>query len=126
MKTKPFTIQYWEDDTNLRETSWNAKFLDSIKKNYNLGHQHAVLFVNKAQDRFRIVACFFGLPVLIIPPVDPANRLSIYLEVSRYMRSFSSSNEITRYVDTEIERTQERIERRKRLAKKAAKKRKRS
>lgn len=83
----------YEVDANLREVSWNQLFLESAKKDYKLKHGEAVLYRNRAQDRWRMVACFYGLAVLILPPVDKEARLSLDLEISRFLRQMSSGFE---------------------------------
>ena len=87
--SSPISIVAGEDNTNLREVTWNQRFLDAVKNAYKLRHGQAVLYRNAAQDRWRLVACFYGMAVLILPPIDPQERLSLDLEVSRFLRKFS-------------------------------------
>ena len=119
MSKSPINIIGYEEDANLRTVGWNQGFLDRVKREYNLQHGHAVLFVNKAQDRFRLVACFYNLAVLVLPPTEAENRLSIYLKVSLFLRKFSNKfSDALELLDRQIEKTETRIKRRSRLAKK--------
>lgn len=121
----PISIVHVEDDANLRTVSWNQGFLDEVKDEYRLTHGKAVLYVNVAQDRFRLVVCFYGMAMLLLPPITDADRrLSLYLQVSQYLRKFSGYAKLQSFLSDQIENTKERIERRKRLAQ-AAKKRRR-
>lgn len=115
----PIKIIDVEEEANLLQVSWNQKFLEKIKDEYKLTHRQAVLFVNKAQDRFRLVACFYGLAVLVLPPVNPENRLSLYLKVSQFLRKFSVNKEVGESIDFEIETAKRRVARRAEAAKKA-------
>lgn len=116
----PIKIIDVEEDTNLLQVSWNQTFLEKVKDEHSLKHREAVLFINKAQDRFRLVACFYGLAVLILPPVNPENRLSLYLKVSQFLRKFSIRGSVTEMIDLEIETAERRIKRRAAAAKKAS------
>jgi len=111
--TTPFEIVEYVENANLREVSWNETFLETVRVSHSLKHRTAVLFVNKAQDRFRLVANFFGVSVLILPPIDPADRTSLYLKISRYLKKFSSRFASgVKFLDAQIETSQERIRRR--------------
>lgn len=116
----PIKIVDVVEDTNLLQVSWNQKFLEKTKNAHGLKHRDAVLFINRAQDRFRLVACFYGLAVLILPPVNPENRLSLYLKVSQFLRKFSIVGSVTEMIDFEIETANRRIKRRAAAAKKAS------
>jgi hypothetical protein len=123
-RTSPVNIIAVEEDANLREVSWNQRFLDRVKEEHSLRHCQAVLFVNVAQDRFRLVVNFYSMACLLLPPIDPANKLSVYLEVSRYLRKFNSYKKVLDLIDGQIENAKTRIERRQKQARKAKKKRK--
>jgi hypothetical protein len=123
----PINIIHVEEDANLRHVSWNQTFLDAVKDSFRLTHGKAVLYVNIKQDRFRLVVCFYGMAMLLLPPITDADRkLSLYLNVSKYLRKFSSGKygKLHAFLDAQIKDTQVRIERRKKLAKKATKRRK--
>lgn len=113
-KNSPIEIIEVEEDANLRLVSWNQEFLDELKDQYLLKHGQAVLFVNKAQDRFRIVVCFYGMAMLLLPPITDAERkLSLYLVVSQYLRKFSTKYAgMMEYLDAQVEATQVRMDRR--------------
>jgi hypothetical protein len=100
-------------DANLRETSWNQRFLETVAGDHNLKHREAVLYSNKKNDRYRLVARWHGLSVLILPPIDPAAKLTMHLMVSRFLRSFCSTDALLGNVREQIVMTQERIARRK-------------
>jgi len=121
----PLRIIEVEEDTNLRTISWNQRFLDKVKDQKSLKHGQAILYVNVAQDRFRLVVNFYGMAMLLLPPVTDADRrLSLYLRVSQYLRKFSGFAKLQGFLSEQIESTKERIERRKKLAKTAKKRRK--
>lgn len=117
------SIVAYKDEQNLIKVTWNQKFLEQIKREYTLKHQDAVLFVNKAEDRFRIVACFYGLAVLVLPPTESEQRLSLFLKVSQFLRRFSNTEKMNTYLTNEIELTKDRLERRATEAEVASKKR---
>lgn len=121
----PIDIVEFVDDANLREVSWNQKFLDQTKVAHGLKHRQAVLFCNKAKDRFRLVACFYSMAVLILPPTRAEERLSLYLTVSQFLRKFKIGGEVGEHIENEIVHVQDRIGKRKKLAKTAQKKRRR-
>ena len=113
MSTPPIEIVGYEEESNLIEITWNQKFLEAVHKEYNLKHREAVLYVNAAQDRFRLVACFYGLPVLVLPPTCPEERLSLYLKVSMFLKKFTTKyQDLTKALNSEIKQTTKRIERR--------------
>jgi len=123
--TAPIDIVGFEEDTNLREVSWNQKYLDGVKAEWKLKHCQAILYVNKAHDRFRLVVCFYGFALLMLPPVNHEERISLYLKVSQFLRRFAKYGDAVKLLDSEIESTHARIERRKKMAASAAKKRRR-
>lgn len=118
----PFEIVEMVEGANLLEVSWNQRFLESVLIQNNLKHRQAVLFVNKAQDRFRLVVNFFGLACLILPPVNPNARLSLYLKVSQFLKQFWANKDVIAYLDEEIARVDGLLEKRKEALKHVAKK----
>lgn len=120
-KASPIDIVAFEPDSNLREVSWNQTFLEETKEEYGLKHGQAVVFCNVAQDRFRLVAVFYGLAVLVLPPIDPAEKHSLYLKISQFLRRFKVHDEVAEKLEAEGRVAKIRIERRKNLAAKAAK-----
>jgi hypothetical protein len=117
-------IVAYEDEQNLTKITWSQRFLEQVKTEYKLKHKQAVLFTNKAEDRFRLVACFYGLAVLVLPPTEPEQRLSLYLKVGQFLRRFSNTEKMNTYLSNEIELTKDRIERRASVAKSVSKNRK--
>jgi hypothetical protein len=94
--------------------------LEETKETYKLKHTQAVLFINLARDRFRLVACFYNFAVLMLPPVDSQDRISLYLKVSQFLKNFADSPKPSRVLDQQIESATARVEQRKRLAAAAA------
>lgn len=120
MSESPFEITRYVENANLREISWHDRFLAECKETHHLRHRQAVLFVNKAQDRFRLVANFFGMAVLILTPIDPEDRTSLYLKISRYLKKFKIKfADGIQFLDAQIETAQDRIKRRQVAARKA-------
>lgn len=116
----PIKIVGYEENANLREVNWNQRFLEKVKDEYNLQHKQAVLYINTTKDRFRLVANFFDLAVLILPPIDPADQISLYLKISEFLKKFSVGfGDAIEFLDHEIDNSQKRINRRKKLAEKA-------
>ena len=124
-QSSPLTIVGYEDNCNLRELSWNTKTLEKLKTSYDLAHGEAVIFANEARTKFRLVASFFGMPMLILPPIDPEDKTSLYLKEAQFLRKFRMhSKEVLECIDSEIERAQARIQKRKKQASKALQSRK--
>lgn len=116
----PLTIVGYEDGCNLRNLSWNKRALEKVKNSYDLLHGEAVIFANTARTRFRLVASFYGMPMLILPPIDPLDRTSLYLKEAQYLRKFRIDNEdLVECLNAEIEMAEERIRNRKRIATRA-------
>ena len=108
----PLNFIAYAEDSNLKEVNHNAQCLQRIAKEHGLRkHCDAVLLTNKAEDRFRVVAMFYSLPVLILPPVHPEHRLSLYLQVGQWLRKFVPHGSMRNYVDEQIKETKVRIER---------------
>lgn len=123
-QTSPLTIVGYEDNCNLRELSWNETVLEKVKRDHNLAHGEAVIFANEARTRFRLVASVFGMPMLILPPIDPEDKTSLYLKEARFLRRFRMhSKEVLECIDAEIEKAETRIKNRKKQAAKALQKR---
>ena len=121
----PIYIIAYKDNTDLREVSWNQKYLDSIKKEYDLKHCQSVLFINIARDRFRLVVCFYGFAMLLLPPTNSADRISLYLKIGDFLKRFAGRfDDAINLLDREIELASQRLERRKHMALKAQSKRK--
>ena len=108
----PIRIVAYEVDANLREVSWNQLFLEAVRHDYKLKHGEAVLYRNVAQDRWRMVAVFYGLAVLVLPPVDKEARLSLDLEISRFLRNMTRGfEEGMELVKEQIKETEVRLAR---------------
>jgi hypothetical protein len=115
-KAKPtITLVGCEEDADLRYVGWNKAFLSD----HTLKSGEGILYVNRAQDRFRIVANLSGKAVLLLPPVDKEARLSVHLEVSRYLRRLCSlSGALSEdLLDLYVESATERFKRRQAAAK---------
>ena len=118
INSSPFKIVDMVDDTNLRTVSWNQIFLEHTRTEYKLRHRDAVLFVNVARDRFRLVVNYFGLACLILPPIDNADRLSIYLKVAKFLKAFWLRDPVSTNIDAEITRLETVIKDQQKLVKK--------
>jgi hypothetical protein len=122
----PLTIVGHEEDTNLRNVSWNQRFLEGEAQRYNLRHGHAIVYTNVARSKVRLVAVFYGMAVLMLPPVDEASKVSLYLQINEFLRKFQAHKAVADFLDTEITEAQERMKRaieRKKLAAAATRKR---
>jgi hypothetical protein len=110
----PINVVAYEEDANLNEVSWSQLFLESVRKDYKLKHNEAVLYRNVARDRWRLVVCFYGLAVLVLPPVDKEARLSLDLEVSRFIRKMTGNEfeEGMEMIERQIADTTTRLKRR--------------
>jgi hypothetical protein len=124
----PLTLVGYEDDMDLRSISWNQDLLEQEAREYKLKHGEAVVYSNVAQTKVRLIAVFYGMAVLILPPIDPADKISLYLKVNQFLRLFKdgTAGVMIGHLDKEIAGAQERLERikkRKALAAQAAKRR---
>jgi len=119
----PLTIMGFEECIDLRTVSWNQNVLEGTAREWNLGHGQAVIFSNAARNKIRLVAVFYGMAVLILPPIDPADKISLYLKINEFLHKFSQQHvSITNHIDNEIGEARARLERqnkRREMAKKA-------
>ena len=127
----PIRIVRSVSEVNLNTVSHNQRNLMRIVRSHEretqrkMRHCEAICYSNKTYDKFRLVVMFFSIPVLILPPIDPEDKLSLYLVISRFLRKFSANSEVTAYLDQEIEEAEDRInvsKARKANAKKAVRK----
>lgn len=84
----PLELVGWEKETDLRTVSHSAKWLIAqTTKLYKLKNGQAILYSNKAEDRFRAVQLINGLPVVILFPIDEtyALRRRLYLEIASWL-----------------------------------------
>ena len=122
----PLTIVGHEEDINLRTVSWNQRFLEREARRYSLRHGQAVVYTNVARSKVRLVAVFYGMAVLLLPPVDAASKVSLYLKINEFLRKFQAHKGVLDFLYSEITEAQERLQRaeeRKKLAAAASKKR---
>ncbi|MCJ7760690.1 hypothetical protein MUP59_06055 [Candidatus Bathyarchaeota archaeon] len=118
----PLTLMGFEENTDLRTVSWNQGVLEDTAKSWNLKHGQAVIFSNAARNKIRLIAVFYGMAVLILPPIDPADKISLYLKVNEFLHKFTKNVAITDHINSEIDEARARLERqheRKAMAKKA-------
>jgi len=108
--SSPLSIVGYKDDQDLRYVTWNQNFLTYVATDAHLKHREAIVYCNVAKNRVRIVAVFYGLPVLILPPIDPSDRISLYLKINEFLRKFSGTKKATEFFDTEISSAKERLE----------------
>jgi hypothetical protein len=123
----PLTIVGHEEDTNLLHVCWNQRFLEKEARYFKLQHGEAVVYTNVARDRVRLVAVFYGMAVLILPPIDPQSKISLYMKINEFLRQFQAEPKVTSFLEGEVTEARERLKRqeeRKKLAANAAKRRK--
>jgi len=112
----PLTLVDMVDDVNLRHIGWNVKVLESIQRAHKLQHGEAVVFCNKAQDRFRLVASIYGVPVLMLPPTDSEQRLSLYLKVNTFLAKLRPSPSLQAHLVELDDHARDRLAKRQALA----------
>lgn len=71
----PLELVSWEREVDLRKVSHRAGWLRRVTKKFKLKNGQAVLYSNKAWDRFRAVQLINGLPVVILFPVEESYEL---------------------------------------------------
>lgn len=118
-KLPPLSLVDYVEDSDLRTINWNQDFLEEVKGEWRLKHGEAVLYSNVAKDRFRLVACFYNMAVLVMPPVNPDNRLGLFLKISEFLKKFKVNSAVTEAIAHEIKTTKQRILDRKAAAIKA-------
>jgi hypothetical protein len=101
----------YEEDTNLRMLSWNQVVLDREAAKHKLGHCDAVVYCNKGKDRIRLIAMFYGMAVLMLPPIDPADKISLYLKINQLLRKFDAGLSLRNKLDEEIDAARVRVTR---------------
>jgi hypothetical protein len=127
MSSSPLTLIAFEENVNLRNVTWNQRFLDKVAQKYQLQHGQAVVYTNVAKSKVRLVAVFYNMAVLILPPIDPESKISLYLKINQFLKNFSGGSRLYAFLEEEILYAQERLDRqevRRRLASYAEKKRK--
>lgn len=115
-----------ETDQNLRKVCWSQRFLENEAKRHKLKHCEAIIYRNVARNRIRIIASFYGIPVLLLPPVDPASKVSLYIRINEFLRQFHLDPQLQQHVQDEISFAKQRwtrIQKRKKLAMNAKRKR---
>lgn len=112
----PIRIVHQEEEVNLLTVSHNQRLLSERVAEYEewsgkkLRHCEAIVYCNKAYDKFRLIVSFYGVPILMLPPVEHEHRISLYLKISQFLRRFSARKAVTDFLDREIEEAQERLE----------------
>lgn len=84
---RPLEITTWRQDQDLREVSQSEDILWYWVKDCKLKNGQAALFSNKAETRFRIVARYNDMPMLIILPVAAsyALRRQLYAKIAEWV-----------------------------------------
>ena len=108
------------ENADLRKVWHTAAFLARTARKHSLGEGQAVLFVNSLADRTRLVMVLYGMPVLVLPPSDPARRLSLFLTVSEYLRQFHPAAPVRQSLNAEIARAVVRLDFRRRFRRRKA------
>jgi len=122
MKASPIKIVAYVEDQDLRQVQWNQTYLEKAKREHRLQHGQAVVFCNVAQTKFRLVCCFFDFSVLMLPPVDHEQRVSLYLKIAAFLRTLGGRVAVMTRIETEIEGAKERLQVQQAKAKAAKKK----
>jgi hypothetical protein len=84
---KPLEIVTWRQDQDLREVSQSEDILWAWVKDCKLKDGQVALFSNKVEDRFRMVARYCGMPMLIILPVAQSSyfRKKLYAALAEWV-----------------------------------------
>jgi hypothetical protein len=84
---QPLEIITWRQNQDLREVSQAEDILWYWVKDCKLRNGQAALFSNKAEDRFRIVARYNDMPMLIILPVAVSYQLrrQLYAKIAEWV-----------------------------------------
>jgi len=94
---RPLELITWRRDQDLREVSQAESILWGWVKKCKLKDGQAALFSNKVEDRFRIVARYNGMPMLIILPVAQSYhfRRQLYMKLAEWIVSgFTTSRSV--------------------------------
>ena len=117
-------VQMYENE-NLNDVRWSQRFLEKVARDEGLKHCQCVVYTNDAnyyKRRCRIVANFFGLIVMIMMPVDDEARYSLELKIMEFLRRIGNHDpEILHMVEAEADLARRRLDRQKRRAKLALK-----
>jgi len=127
----PIKSVHQEEQVNLLTVSHNQRVLADRVNEYEqwagrkLRHCEAIVYCNKAYDKFRLIVMFYQVPILMLPPIDSSSRISLYIHISQFLKKFSTNKQVTTFLDQEIKEGKERMERseRIRLARNAKKRR---
>lgn len=103
---KKLRIADYQDGKDLREINWRKETLNHIAAEWSLEPGQVVVFENKKQEKARLVANINGHIILMIPPIDPQDQLTVHLEVNRFLRTLSSSPQA---IDVRHEELQQRL-----------------
>lgn len=84
---QPLEITTWRKEQDLREVSQSEEILWNWVKECKLKDGQAALFSNRAETRFRIVARYNDMPMLIILPVAAsyALRRQLYAKIAEWL-----------------------------------------
>jgi hypothetical protein len=96
---QPLEIATWRQDQDLREVSQSEDILWYWVKECKLRDGQAALFSNKSETRFRIVARYNDMPMLIILPVAAsyALRRQLYAKIAEWLvNSFTTRRGVAR------------------------------
>lgn len=107
----PYKIVGWVDDYNLTKVSWLEKKINAQARVFDIQEGEAVVFTNKAQDRFRIIHRKNGILRVEIPTVGQNNKLSMYLQVSLHLSALPRIIEVKDLVDQVVAEAEARIAR---------------
>lgn len=86
------TIKDYVDDTDLRTINWRKQTLRQIAKEWDLQPGEVVVFENSRRNKARMVLNTNGMPVLLLPYIDPKNQLSTHLEINRFLHEMANES----------------------------------
>jgi len=85
----------WQREQDLREVSQSEPVLLEWLRVFKVKEGQGVLFSNRAETRFRMVAILSGMPVLVIFPVGESRQLrrQLYLKIAQWaIQTFGMKN----------------------------------
>lgn len=86
-KPTPLELVTWRRDQDLREVSQAEDVLWAWVRKCRLKDGQLALFSNRIEDRFRMVALYNGMPMLIILPVGKTHqfRRQLYAKLAEWI-----------------------------------------
>jgi hypothetical protein len=102
----------YTEDIDLRTVVSKSLYLQGMSRHFELQHQEAVCFTNKARTRFRLILKIHETVFLCIPEIDEKSKLSVYLRISEELAKLAQLKDTRIKLELVTSVTRERIERR--------------